>query len=370
MNDKIRTMFAAVLSIGLVLWGASVAHAEEAPATESSEVVVTEQAPAPEVVIETAEPVDTAVSEPVAAEPVGEAEVPEAVKTGPPAPITVGTVLWEVTSPTDDVFLTDQEFVAQIDGNNTSFWVNDSTLKCNTKYQADAYPKDKIAALIADGLLKGGEDSAVVLNWNVFTTAPCPVIVPPAAANPAASIVVDCLFARVTLTNELGEAAERLTASAVVYVDGHYWEALSALGGESVTGSEINISANTGGHRVSVRTGPAFGDILLSEVGVATDPQSTDAAAPCYVPPVIVEPETPAVTPVDNSTPPTRPDAVNANVDQKLSTLAYTGASANFIGDALVWVMYLVLFGAMLLAVHFGLRKNKARTIQTEGANE
>jgi len=95
------------------------------------------------------------------------------------------TVLWEITSTTPDVFLTPQVYVATLEADDTSHWISDATLKCGTRYQADAYAAASVAALIADGLLHGGEDQGIAQHWLVFETAPCPVIVAPPLAPPA-----------------------------------------------------------------------------------------------------------------------------------------------------------------------------------------
>jgi len=90
------------------------------------------------------------------------------------------TVLWEVTSTTDDVFLTPQDYIAQVPGENLGFWDNPTSgLKCGVKYQADSYPTAEVAKLIEDGLLYGGEDNGIAQHWYVWTTPACEVVVPP-----------------------------------------------------------------------------------------------------------------------------------------------------------------------------------------------
>ena len=147
-----------------------------APTTEAVTPTTTEKAGVPAPPVEAVTP--TVAVPDVSAPPTNASAV--GVRTSSPAP-EIGTVLWEVTSTTADVFLTPQVYVTEISSDNVNYWNSGAGLKCGTKYQADAYPKPAIPGLTADKLLKGGEDGGIALHWNVFTTAPCtitPVQVP------------------------------------------------------------------------------------------------------------------------------------------------------------------------------------------------
>lgn len=149
-----------------------------------------------------------------------------------------------------------------------------ATHECGVYFQIDVYTDDEVTdALIAGGvlygpsnpdenLIPGGEGTA----WKFIESAPCPD-----EANPAGEIIAACGTANVTVSNLLGDAESRLTASFVVYVEGQFSEALVAFGGETVVGTPIIFGEDSGDHLVTLRTGPAFGDLLLGEVTVGTD---------------------------------------------------------------------------------------------------
>lgn len=151
---------------------------------------------------------------------------------------------------------------------------------CGVTAQVDTYPSQAVLdQLAADGKLYEGEDSSVVMSWRFVYGGDCPVVQAP---NPHANIIVTCGVATPWVSNDLGDAQERLTASFVVYVDGVFNQALTAAGGEVNSGTAITFPEDSGDHTVTVRTGPAFGDELLATATVTSDCQANilnDAAA-------------------------------------------------------------------------------------------
>lgn len=92
---------------------------------------------------------------------------------------------------------------------------------------------------------------------------------PETNANAGASIVAICGAADVTLTNEkVGE--KQKTASFVVYVDGAFYSAHAVAVGESES-VNLTFPEDSGDHVVTVRSGPAFGDVLLATATVHSD---------------------------------------------------------------------------------------------------
>lgn len=151
-----------------------------------------------------------------------------------------------------------------------------ATLGCGYTIQLDVYNDDKTTT----SLLKGGKlygPSNPTESWpgggyksefsKVFYTGDCA----PGEANGAASIAASCGAANLTVTNALDGKKERLTASFVVFVDGQFFEALTAQGGQTVTGTPITFAEDSGSHTVQVRSGSAQGDKLLAEATVLSD---------------------------------------------------------------------------------------------------
>lgn len=148
-------------------------------------------------------------------------------------------------------------------------YVPDCVPACETWLQVDTYPTSAVADLIADGLLEHKEDWDAVISWRFVKGDDCAEV--PSAPNPEAGIASSCGVANAWLSNPLGDAETRLTASAVLYVDGVFRQAVVALGGETTQFEEVTFPEDSGIHTVTVRTGPAFGDILLSEKSIESD---------------------------------------------------------------------------------------------------
>lgn len=121
----------------------------------------------------------------------------------------------------------------------------------------------------------GGTDPLINVVTTVFTftfvdpsTIDCTQ--PPADANPGAVLVVACGTADVDLSNELGQNPSQLTASFVIYVDGNFYDAYAVTAG-SIQHVSLTFSEDSGDHTVQVRTGPAFGDVLLADDTAGSD---------------------------------------------------------------------------------------------------
>lgn len=139
-----------------------------------------------------------------------------------------------------------------------------SSLKCGVWYQVDTYHPADVPALIADGMLTNGEDHKVVLSWRFVYGGDCPT--PPAPANAAAAIVAGCGVADLLLSNDLGDAEERLSAAIVVYVDETFYEVYILQGGDTFP-LQITFPEDSGDHTV----GASQGDVFLASATIGTD---------------------------------------------------------------------------------------------------
>lgn len=242
-------------------------------------------------------------------------------------------------------------------------------------YQADIYNNDAItAALLAEGHLYGAENPDE--SWpgdgsyqSTYSKVWCVTPEPPAAANPGGSIVATCGAATVTLTNSLDGVPSRLTASAVVYVDGEFHEALTAEAGvDAVNAVPITFAEDSGQHTVMLRTGAAFGDELIAEATVESDCVLPPVVEPPVVEPPVIEPpiveppvveppvvEPPVVTPPMVVPPVVEPPAVVtplpvvAAVQPEPAVLASTGVSS--VGPPLVGLLILLIGAIITLSV-------------------
>jgi len=89
-------------------------------------------------------------------------------------------------------------------------------------------------------------------------------------AVPGATITAQCGAADIDLTNApVGETVNK-TASYVIYVDGTFNTAAAVESGKTES-HHLDFAANSGDHTVVVRTGPAFGDVLVAQQSVKTD---------------------------------------------------------------------------------------------------
>lgn len=228
--------------------------------------------------------------------------------------------------------------------------------ECGVWYQVDTYLTSERDTFVADGILTIGEDYQTqyqrgAISWRFVFGGECPP--PPAAANPAATIDQTCGAANVTVTNDLGDAEQRLTASVVIYVDGNFDQALAVLGGQTGTAS-FTFPEDSGEHSVEVRTGPAFGDVLLAEAGgiesdcVVTPPVVVPPVVvpPVVVPPVVIVPAVPAAL-----------VAAPAPIEQ----LAQTGSNVEQQNYILGWsAAILLLAGLLVLGAKLAVNRNRA----------
>lgn len=93
---------------------------------------------------------------------------------------------------------------------------------------------------------------------------------PPGDPNPGVVLTSGCGWFNAELSNELGENGERLTASIVLYVNGTPTEFYAIEGGKTEIVKQTYLE-DSGIYDIELRTGPAFGDVLLAQASVVTD---------------------------------------------------------------------------------------------------
>jgi len=213
---------------------------------------------------------------------------------------------------------------------------------CGVTAQVDTYPSQAaLDTLAADGVLTLGEDYGIAESWRFVYGGDCPV--EPGPANPAATITATCGAATVTVTNE-GENI--LTASAVVYVNGNFSQAIAVPAGKSQT-VDLTFPEDSGDAVVEVRTGPAFGDEILASATVESD---CIAAPPVVTPPTDTPSTTPTETPAAAAPVVEQPQQRVAALEVSDDELAKTGSDSmgGLIGAGAA-VLILLLFGSALV---------------------
>lgn len=285
LNKIAGATLALALGLGSALLAPAGAFAEDAPVEETSAFVSD-----PVVVTETEESVEYESAPAVYVDPAPVAEVvepvaPAAAKSivSPIPPVqkskyitavwyAEGTNQWPEEGQTLTASQKQKDPYLDVDFVKAAA----AELGCGFTIQGDLYNDDKVTKSLLDGGKLYGPSNPTE-SWpggsykseysTVFYTGDCA----PGEPNGAASIEASCAAAAVTVTNALDGKKERLTASFVVYVDGEFFEALVALGGETVTGTPITFAEDSGSHIVQVRAGPAQGDALLAEANVLSD---------------------------------------------------------------------------------------------------
>lgn len=175
------------------------------------------------------------------------------------------TITWSLTNDWDlFATITDSTLAGDLRANQTL-----GAHATKTATQVVAPPA--AGAIVAANVSVKWSDGVTATYQNQVTISDDCVVPPPAEPNPAASIDTTCGAATVTATNELGDALDRLTASLVVYVDGTATLFPTVPAGQSYTSDPITFGEDSGDHTVTVRTGPAFGDVELTTATVSSD---------------------------------------------------------------------------------------------------
>lgn len=216
---------------------------------------------------------------------------------------------------------------------------------CGTTAQVDTYPSQEVLdALAADGTLTQGEDYSTVISWRFVYGGDCPP--PPGPAAPKALIQAVCGAAQVEAENP---GDNILTASVVVYVNGVFDRALAVAAGDHQL-ANYTFGEDTGDQLIEVRTGPAFGDVLLASATVDTDCEEPPVVVPPVEPPTTEPPATepPVVTPAPAAQVPVERAAIVAT--PVAEQLASTGSNEkSLIWGGLAVFMVLALIGAAAL---------------------
>lgn len=208
---------------------------------------------------------------------------------------------------------------------------------CGVTAQVDMYPSaEALATLQADGQLDQGEDYSTVISWRFVYGGDCPPA--PGPANPAATIETQCGAASVTVTND-GESI--LTASVVVYLDGDFFTALAVPAGQSVA-TPLTFAEDSGDHVLSVRTGPAFGDVELARA------ENINSDCISVVVPPVVTPPTMTPTPTPEATTPTEARTIAAQVVAS-EKLAATGNDVEGYVQIGAWAAGLMLLAGLVI---------------------
>lgn len=178
------------------------------------------------------------------------------------------------------------------------------------------------------------------------TTTACAY--PVVDAVPGATIAAQCGSSDITLTNVAAEETVNKTASYVIYVDGKFNDAVSVASGETET-RHLDFTEDSGDHHVVVRTGPAFGDDLVTEATVSSDCE-TNTTPPAdggdtTTPPVVTQPSSPAPAEV---APVTVQSVDNGYDDQLAHTGSDYGLVPIYAGAGVVLGMIVLLWGAIV----------------------
>jgi len=184
------------------------------------------------------------------------------------------------------------------------------------------------------------------------TTTACDL--PVVDAVPGATIAHECGSADISLTNVPAFETVNKTASYVIYVDGKFEDAVSVQSGATET-RHLDFAEDSGDHHIVVRTGPAFGDQLVSEATVGSDcdenttPPTDDGGE--TTPPVVTPPADNIPAPAEAA-----PVAVqSADSGEDATTLADTGSNY---GESLIYAVGGILLGGIVLtAVGLGTRR-------------
>lgn len=159
-----------------------------------------------------------------------------------------------------------------------------------------------------------------------------PVVIP---ANPTATVVKTCWTADFTLANVTDGDQ---TGSYVAYVDGVFHEAYTVLANETLK-VHFQLHPGVGAHTVTIRSGPAQGDVLLATAEIKND--CPVVIPPTEEPPVVVPPVTP---PTEVPT----PEVTETPAPVTAENLAETGGESS---NGLLFLAGLLFVGSATIVV-------------------
>lgn len=243
-------------------------------------------------------------------------------------PVPVPVVFTDFTCDTDasiDVTEVDEvAYIFSIDGSAPAH-LGDMTI-----------PRAAAGNIVGKHIVVTAEDTVTdetLATYEFTFTAPGSCEVPPAAANPAATVTAVCGAATVILTNPLIADANQLAASFVINIDGafHSAAAVEAGGREELT---LTFDEDSGDHLVEVfQAGTSEWKLIASATASSdctvvtppteepepTNPEPTEEPTPGG--------ETPAPAPAPSTTP--APVTAATAPTARANTLAQTGGDMN-----------------------------------------